>query len=229
MQQKEHHQALRIGWLRAAVLGANDGIISTASLLMGMAAAHTADKGILVAGIAGLIAGAMSMATGEYVSVSSQADTEKSALQREKKELEENLPSEIEELTSIYINRGLEHRLAKEVVQQLMAKDALGTHVRDELGITEIASAQPLQAALFSAGSFTIGALLPLLTFLIVPRSYLIPAMSVMTIIFLALLGAIAAKIGGANIMLGALRVVVWGAIAMAISASIGLLLGIVI
>ncbi|WP_131782994.1 VIT1/CCC1 transporter family protein [Legionella gresilensis] len=229
MQTKEHHRALRIGWLRAAVLGANDGIISTASLLIGMAAAYTSDKGILVAGIAGLIAGAMSMAAGEYISVSSQADTERSALQREKKELEESLPSEIEELTSIYINRGLERHLAEEVARQLMAKDALGTHVRDELGITEISSAQPLQAAIFSACSFTIGSLLPILTFLIIPRTYLIPTMSIMAIIFLALLGAIAAKIGGAKIMLGALRVVLWGTIAMIISASIGLLLGIVI
>ena len=157
MQHKEYHRIERIGWLRAAVLGANDGIISTASLLIGVAAANTPYNGILVAGIAGLIAGAMSMAAGEYISVSSQADTEKSALQREKKELETSLPNEMKELTSIYIDRGIEPSFAKEIATQLMAKDALGTHARDELGITKISSARPLQAAMFSACSFTLG------------------------------------------------------------------------
>ncbi|HAT1864808.1 TPA: VIT family protein [Legionella pneumophila] len=227
MQHKEYHRIERIGWLRAAVLGANDGIISTASLLIGVAAAHTPYNGIFVAGIAGLIAGAMSMAAGEYISVSSQADTEKSALKREMTELQENLPNEIEELTTIYINRGLQRDFAEEVVKQLMAKDALGTHARDELGITEVTSARPLQAALFSACSFTVGSLLPLLMIFIVPRIYLIPSVSIMAVLFLALLGAVAAKVGGARIVLGSLRVVIWGTIAMLVSAGIGSLLGI--
>jgi len=229
MRHKEHHRIERIGWLRAAVLGANDGIISTASLLIGVTAAHTPYNGIVVAGIAGLIAGAMSMSAGEYISVSSQADTEKSALQREMKELEASLPDEIEELTALYINRGLEPGFAKKVAKQLMAKDALATHARDELGITEISSARPLQAALFSACSFTLGSLLPLLIIFIVPRAYLILTISVMAILFLALLGAVAAKVGGARIILGSLRVVVWGTLAMIVSAGIGSLLGITV
>ncbi|KTD36306.1 integral membrane protein [Legionella nautarum] len=229
MQHKEYHRIERIGWLRAAVLGANDGIISTASLLIGVAAAHTPYSGIFIAGIAGLIAGAMSMAAGEYISVSSQADTEKSALRREKKELAESLPSEVDELTAIYINRGLEPDFAKEVVKQLMAKDALGTHARDELGITEVTSARPLQAALFSACSFTFGSLFPLLIIFIVPRTYLISSVAIMAVLFLALLGGAAAKIGGARIVLGSLRVVIWGTIAMLVSAGIGSLLGIAI
>ncbi|MDR3441855.1 MAG: VIT family protein [Legionella sp.] len=227
MQHKEYHRIERIGWLRAAVLGANDGIISTASLLIGVAAAHTPYDGIFVAGIAGLIAGAMSMAAGEYISVSSQADTEKSALKCEKEELQKNLPNEIEELTAIYINRGLQRDLAEEVVKQLMAKDALGTHARDELGITEVTSARPLQAAMFSACSFTLGSLLPLLIFFIVPRIYLIPSVSIMAVLFLALLGAVAARVGGAQILIGSLRVVIWGTIAMFVSAGIGSLLGV--
>jgi VIT1/CCC1 family predicted Fe2+/Mn2+ transporter len=227
MQHKEYHRIERIGWLRAAVLGANDGIISTASLLIGVAAAHTSYNGIYITGIAGLVAGAMSMAAGEYISVSSQADTEKSALNREITELEENLPSEIEELTSIYINRGLEPDLAKEVVKQLMSKDALGAHAQDELGITDVTTARPLQAALFSAASFTLGSLLPLLIIFIVPRVYLVPSISIMAVLFLALLGAVAARIGGARIVLGSLRVVIWGTIAMFVSAGIGSLLGI--
>ncbi|WP_412754345.1 VIT family protein [Legionella donaldsonii] len=229
MQHKEHHRIERIGWLRAAVLGANDGIISTASLLIGVAAAHTPYHGILVAGGAGLIAGAMSMAAGEYISVSSQADTEKSALQREKKELETSLPNEIEELTTVYINRGLETDLANVVARQLMAHDALSTHARDELGITEITSARPLQAALFSAASFTLGSLLPLLTLFFAPQPYLILTLSVMAVLFLALLGGVAAKVGGARIIVGCLRVVVWGSLAMIVSAGIGSLLGIAV
>lgn len=229
MQHKEYHRIERIGWLRAAVLGANDGIISTASLLIGVAAAHTSYNGILIAGFAGLIAGAMSMAAGEYISVSSQADTEKSALKREKKELEANLANEMEELTSIYVKRGLEPALAKEVVTQMMAKDALGTHARDELGITEISSARPLQAALFSACSFTLGSLLPLLIIFLAPREHLILIISVMAVLFLALLGAVAARVGGASVMSGALRVVVWGTLAMIVSAGIGSLLGIAV
>lgn len=229
MIHQEYHRIDRIGWLRAAVLGANDGIISTASLLIGVAAAHTSYNGLFVAGIAGLIAGAMSMAAGEYISVSSQADTEKSALEREKVELAENLPNEMEELTTIYVKRGLERGFAEEVVKQLMAKDALGAHARDELGITEITSARPLQAAIFSACSFTLGALLPLLVIFIVPRIYLIQSISIMAIIFLALLGGVAAKVGGAGIVVGAMRVVIWGTIAMLISAGIGSLLGIAV
>ncbi len=229
IKHKEYHQIHRIGWLRAAVLGANDGIISTASLLIGVAAAHTSYNGILVAGIAGLIAGAMSMAAGEYISVSSQADTEQSAIQREKQELATNLPNEIEELTTIYINRGLEPSLAKEVVKQLMAKDALGAHTRDELGLTEISNARPLQAAIFSGCSFTLGSLLPLLIIVIVPRNYLILTISVMAVLFLALLGGVAAKVGGARVILGSLRVVVWGTLAMTVSAGIGSLLGITV
>lgn len=229
MQHKEYHRIERIGWLRAAVLGANDGIISTASLLIGVAAAHTPYNGIFVAGIAGLIAGAMSMAAGEYISVSSQADTEKSALQREKIELAESLPNEVEELTAIYVNRGLDRSIAEEVAKQLMSKDALGAHARDELGITEITSARPLQAAIFSACSFTLGSLLPLLTIFLVPRIYLIPSVSIMAVLFLALLGAVAAKVGGARIVLGSLRVVIWGTLAMLVSAGIGSLLGIAV
>ena len=227
MQHTEYHRMERIGWLRAAVLGANDGIISTASLLIGGAAAHTPYHGIFVAGIAGLIAGAMSMAAGEYISVSSQSDTEKSALRREKEELAASLPNEVEELTAIYRNRGLERDLAQEVAKQLMAKDALGAHARDELGMTEITSARPLQAALFSACSFTLGSLLPLVMIFMVPRIYLIPSVSIMSVLLLALLGAVAAKVGGARIVSGALRVVIWGTIAMLVSAGIGSLLGI--
>lgn len=229
IQHKEYHRVHRIAWLRAAVLGANDGIISTASLLIGVAAAHTPFTGLCVAGIAGLIAGAMSMAAGEYISVSSQADTEKAALKLEKKELEDNLPHEIEELAKIYRDRGLDPDLAEKVAKQLMAKDALGAHARDELGITEITSARPLQAALFSACSFTLGALLPLSIVFIAPITYLIPSVSIMAVLFLASLGTIAANVGGASLLVGSLRVVIWGALAMLISASIGSLLGIAV
>lgn len=227
MQHKESHRIERIGWLRAAVLGANDGIISTASLLIGVAAANTPYNTLFVTGIAGLIAGAMSMAAGEYISVSSQADTEKAALKRESEELKEDLPGEIEELTTIYIKRGLEPDIAKEVVKQLMANDSLGSHAREELGISELTSARPIQAAIFSAFSFTLGSLVPLLIIFIVPRVYLIPAVGITAVVFLALLGAMAAKAGGAPVVLGAFRVVLWGVIAMIISASIGSLLGI--
>lgn len=225
----ESHQMQRIGWLRAAVLGANDGIISTASLLIGVASAHTEYHEIFIAGIAGLIAGAMSMAAGEYISVSSQADAEKSALAFESKELKKNLPNEIEELTTIYVKRGLKYDLAREVAKQLMAKDALGAHAREELGITEISTARPLQAAIFSAFSFFIGAILPLSMIFIVPIVYIVPLISVMSIVFLALLGAVAAKIGGARILIGSLRVTIWGTLAMMISAGIGSLIGIII
>lgn len=226
---REYHRIERIGWLRAAVLGANDGVISTSSLLIGVAAANTPYHGILIAGFAALIAGAMSMAAGEYISVSSQADSEKSALQREKKELELNMPGEIEELTSIFINRGLDPDLAKTVVKQLMARDALAAHARDELGITEIVRAKPFQAAVFSACSFTLGSILPLLVIFIVPRSYLILSIAISSVLFLALLGGVAAKIGGSKIRPGAIRVAAWGTLAMAVSAGIGLLLGITV
>ncbi|MCL9683626.1 VIT1/CCC1 transporter family protein [Legionella maioricensis] len=225
-QHREFHRVERIGWLRAAVLGANDGIISTASLLIGVAAAHTSYHGIFIAGMAGLIAGAMSMAAGEYISVSSQADAEKAALLREKKELEMNKEGEVEELTSIFIKRGLEPGLAKEVAKQLMAKDALGAHAHDELGITEILSARPLQAALFSAGSFALGAIFPLLILFVVPGSFFITSVSLMTVILLASLGGIAAKIGGSRVLFGSIRVAVWGTLAMIVSAGIGSQLG---
>lgn len=228
-QHIEHHRMERVGWLRAAVLGANDGIISTASLLVGVAAANTPYHGIFVAGVAGLIAGAMSMAAGEYISVSSQADAEKSALQRERKELEANPQGEIEELASIYVKRGIEYGLAKKVSKQLMAKDAIGAHARDELGITEILSARPLQAALFSACSFTLGSLLPLLIIFIVPSTYLMFSVFMIAVLCLALLGGIAAKIGGSQILLGTMRVVIWGTLAMLASAGIGLLMGLAV
>lgn len=223
----EFHQIERIGWLRAAVLGANDGIISTASLLIGVATAHTNYHGILVAGIAGLIAGSMSMAAGEYISVSSQADAEKSALEYEKKELIENPANELEELTFIYVERGLDEHLAREVAKQLMAKDALAAHAREELGITNISIARPLQASIFSAFSFILGAVLPISLIFIVQINHLILAISIMSVLFLALLGGIAAKIGGAQILLGSIRVAIWGSLAMLVSAGIGLLLGI--
>ncbi|MBL7525080.1 VIT1/CCC1 transporter family protein [Legionella bononiensis] len=229
IQHREYHRIERIGWLRAAVLGANDGIISTASLLIGVAAANTSFNNILIAGFAGLIAGAMSMAAGEYISVSSQADTEQAALQRERNELELNIPGEIEELTSIYTKRGLEPELAREVVLQLMAKDALGAHARDELGISDLLSARPLQAALFSFCSFTVGSILPLLTILIVPAAYIIPSISLVAVLFLALLGGLAAQFGGSRILIGSIRVAVWGSLAMIVSAGIGTVLGVVV
>lgn len=229
IQHREKHLIKRIGWLRAAVLGANDGIISTASLLIGIAAAHTPYSSIFIAGIAALIAGAMSMAAGEYISVSSQADTEKSELAREKLELETQRPQEIDELQNIYIKRGLESNLARTVALQLMKKDALAAHARDELGITEILSARPLQAAMFSAASFSLGSILPLAIVFLAPSAYLIPTILIMSVLCLALLGGIAAKIGGAKIWLGAMRVVIWGSIAMLVSAGIGWLLGITI
>lgn len=226
---KETHRIDRIGWLRAAVLGANDGIISTASLLIGVAAANVSYQTILIAGLASLIAGAMSMAAGEYVSVSSQADVEKTALQTERKELQENPLGEVNELASIYVMRGLESNLAKEVASQLMAKDALAAHARDELGITEISTAKPLQAAIFSGCSFTAGAILPLTIIFIVPRIYLIFAIAISSVCFLGLLGAVAAQAGKASLMLGSFRVVVWGTLAMLASAGIGTLLGVTV
>ena len=222
----ENHLVSRIGWMRAAVLGANDGIVSTASLIVGVAAASGTRSSILVAGIAGLVAGAMSMAAGEYVSVSSQADTEQADLARERAEQVSQPAFEHAELAQIYVKRGLEPDLARQVADQLMAKDALGTHARDELGISEITTARPIQAALTSALTFSVGAGLPLIAAAVVPSSWLIPAVSVAALCFLALLGAVGAKTGGANIWRATARVTFWGALAMAITAAIGALVG---
>lgn len=221
-KHRELHRVERIGWLRAAVLGANDGIISTASLLIGVAAAHITENGIIITGIAALIAGSMSMAAGEYISVKSQEDTENAEIQQEKLELENNFPAEIAELTSIYVKYGLEPDLAAQVANQLMKHDALGAHIRDELGITTTLRARPLQAALFSAGSFSIGAMLPILVTIFSPKNYLIPIIFVMAIFFLALLGGLAAKIGRSSIAIGAARVTLWGTLAMLLTGIIG-------
>jgi VIT1/CCC1 family predicted Fe2+/Mn2+ transporter len=224
----ERHSIGRIGWLRAAVLGANDGIVSTSSLILGVAAAHAAHSNVLIAGVAGLVAGAMSMAAGEYVSVHSQADSEKAEFARERAELKADDKGEHRELAAIYVSRGLEPALAKEVAQQLMAHDALGAHARDELGISETLRARPIQAALASAGSFAVGAALPLLITAMAPESALIPFVSGASLIFLALLGGLAARAGGAALTIGALRVTFWGALAMAVTAGIGSLLRII-
>ena len=223
----ERHQITRIGWLRAAVLGANDGIVSTASLIIGVAAAAAAPSEILVAGIAGLVAGAMSMAAGEYVSVSSQSDTETADLARERQELIDQPDAELRELAGIYVARGLAPELALQVATELTAKDALAAHARDELGISEMTTARPIQAALTSAATFSVGAALPLLMVILVPRLWLITAVSGASLVFLALLGAIGARTGGAGILRPTLRVLLWGALAMALTAGIGLLFGI--
>lgn len=225
-RQLEKHYADRIGWLRAAVLGANDGIVSTASLVVGVAAASSARGEVLIAGLAGLVAGAMSMAAGEYVSVSSQADTEKADLERERRELATDEESEIVELTNIYIARGLEKTLARNVAAQLMAHDALGAHAREELGLTEIHAAKPIQAAFASAGTFAVGAALPLLLALISPEGYIIQLVAGLSLVFLAMLGGLAARAGGANIWAGAGRVAFWGALAMLATAIVGSLFG---
>ena len=222
----ERHRTDRIGWLRAAVLGANDGIVSTASLIVGVAAAHTSHAALLVTGVAGLVAGAMSMAAGEYVSVYSQADTENADIERERLELLADAASEHKELAAIYVGRGLDAPLANQVAEQLMAHDALGAHTRDELGISSTLSARPLQAALASAGSFAIGALMPLLVTVFAPRSVLIYLVSGTSLVFLALLGAVAARAGGAPMMTGAIRVTFWGALAMALTAGVGAMFG---
>ena len=228
-QHRERHYAERIGWLRAAVLGANDGIVSTASLVVGVAAASAVHSEVLTAGIAGLVAGAMSMAAGEYVSVSSQADTEQADLARERLELANDTAFEHEELAAIYVKRGLEPRLAQQVATQLMASDALGAHTRDELGLNEIHSARPLQAALASAATFAVGAALPLLVAWLSPATAMIPLVSGSSLLCLALLGGLAARAGGANIVKGAGRVILWGALAMAATAIIGALFGTVV
>ena len=226
MAHEEHHRSHRTGWLRAAVLGANDGLVSTASLLVGVASAHTAHEGVVLAGVAGLVAGAMAMAAGEYVSVSSQADTEKADLALEQKGLDEDHEAEREELAEIYVERGLDAELAREVARQLMAHDALGAHARDEIGISEILTARPLQAAFASAASFVIGAAMPLVSAVFAPEAYLGPMVAGTSVVFLAILGAIAARAGGAGIVKGAIRVLFWGAFAMAVTAGIGSLFG---
>ena len=222
----ERHRTERVGWLRAAVLGANDGILSTASLVLGVASAHGSRRSIAVAGVAALLAGAMSMAAGEYVSVHSQADTEKADLDLEREELKTDDPGEREELANIYVARGLDRDLARRVAEQLMAHDALGAHGRDELGISEIVAAHPIQAALSSAASFAVGALMPLLVALFTPLNLLIFMVAGTSLVFLAALGALAANAGGAKMLPGALRVTFWGALAMAVTAGAGALFG---
>ncbi len=229
MSRHELHRSHRIGWLRAAVLGANDGIVSTASLIIGVAAANTAHGDILLAGVAGLVAGAMSMAAGEYVSVSSQADTENADLALEKRSLSDDSAFELEELANIYEERGLDSTLAKQVAEQLMAHDALGAHARDELGIFEGIRARPVQAAFSSAGTFTVGAALPLLAAWAMPGTQLIPVVAALSLIFLAVLGGLAAQAGGAPITIGAFRVTFWGALAMGLTAAVGRLFGVVV
>jgi len=226
---KEAHLVKRIGWLRAAVLGANDGIVSTASLIVGVAAAAATQSDVLIAGVAGLVAGAMSMAAGEYVSVSSQSDTEQADLARERAELGANPASELDELADVYVRRGVEQNLARQVAQQLMAKDALAAHARDELGISEITTARPVQAAMTSAATFSVGAAMPLLMVVISPARALVLTVSLASLGFLALLGAVGARTGGANVWRATARVTFWGAFAMALTAGIGRLLGTVV
>ncbi len=227
MRHVEKHRVQRIGWLRAAVLGANDGIVSTASLVMGVAAADASAKSILIAGVAGLVAGAMSMAAGEYVSVSSQADTERADIDRERIELAADPKHEHEELAAIYVKRGLDPNLAAEVSTQLMKHDALGAHVRDELGISDTLTARPIQAAFSSAGTFSVGAALPLLVVVLVPSSWLMWAVSASSLLFLVLLGVASARTGGAPLFASAVRVGFWGALAMALTAGVGALFGV--
>jgi vacuolar iron transporter family protein len=225
-QLLERHRTHRVGWLRAAVLGANDGLLSTSSLVIGVASAHAKHANVLVAGLAGLMAGAMSMAAGEYVSVHSQADTENADIEVEKMELKADWEGEHEELAAIYVARGLEPQLANQVAQQLMSKNALGAHARDELGISEALSARPIQAALVSALSFAIGAAIPLLMASLTPTKVLILFVSTTSLICLAILGAVAAQAGGAPILTGSLRVMFWGVLAMAATAGVGALFG---
>ncbi len=228
-EESEQHFVHRIGWLRAAVLGANDGIVSTASLIVGVAAATQDRNTILIAGVAGLVAGAMSMAAGEYVSVSTQSDTEQADLETERQALEDSPEEEHEELALIYEQRGVEIGLARQVATQLMAHDGLAAHARDELGISETVATRPVQAALTSATTFSIGAILPLTALALTPVSHVIPAVSIASLISLALLGAISARAGGANMVRAATRVTLWGALAMAVTAVIGTVLGTVI
>jgi VIT1/CCC1 family predicted Fe2+/Mn2+ transporter len=226
LHHPESHLVQRIGWLRAAVLGANDGIVSTASLIVGVGAAAGTRNEVLIAGVAGLVAGAMSMAAGEYVSVSSQSDTEQADLARERSELRDTPEFEKEELAQIYVKRGLDRDLALKVAEQLMAKDALGAHARDELGISEITSARPIQAAFASAATFSVGAALPLVMVVLSPLNTLVPGVAIASLIFLALLGALGAKAGGASVWRATARVTFWGAFALALTAGIGKLFG---
>ena len=226
VRHRERHRTGRTGWLRASVLGANDGLLSTASLVLGVAAAHATHSNVLVAGIAGLVAGSMSMAAGEYVSVHSQADTEQADLALERAELKADDKGEHKELMAIYVARGLKPALAKQVAEQLMDHDALGAHARDELGISETFRARPIQAALASAGSFAVGAAMPLLVAALAPAAGLIPLVSGTSLVFLALLGGLAARAGGAGVTMGAIRVTFWGALAMAVTAGVGWLFG---
>jgi vacuolar iron transporter family protein len=223
---QERHRTGRIGWLRAAVLGANDGILSTSSLVLGVAAAHATHRSVLVAGFAGLVAGSMSMAAGEYVSVHSQADTEQAELELERAELKADDKGEHKELMEIYVARGLDPSLAKQVADQLMVHDAMGAHTRDELGISETSRARPIQAALASAGSFAVGAAMPLLVSAVAREAGLIPLVFGTSLVFLALLGGLAGRAGGASITSGAMRVTFWGALAMAVTAGVGWLFG---
>lgn len=229
MKHSEKHNAHRVGWLRAAVLGANDGIVSTASLVIGVAAASAARGEVLTAGVAGLVAGAMSMAAGEYVSVSSQADTERADLERERRELRASPTEEAAELAEIYVGRGLDPELAKKVSAQLMAHDALGAHARDELGITDGGAARPVQAALSSAAMFALGAALPLLAFMLSPLSWALPVVVATSLGSLALLGVVSARLGGARVWVAVMRVSFWGALAMGLTAGIGALFGTVV
>lgn len=222
----ERHSVHNIGWLRAAVLGANDGIISTASLIVGVAASAASSAAILTAGFAGLVAGAMSMAAGEYVSVSSQSDTEQADLARERRELADQPEAELNELAGIYEGRGLEPKLAREVARQMMAKDALGVHARDELGISEVTAARPVQAALTSAATFAVGAAMPLVCAMLSPLDKLSWIVSIASLLFLAVLGAVGARVGGSSVVKGAVRVTFWGALAMAATAAIGWIFG---
>ena len=226
MRHREYHRSERIGWLRAAVLGANDGIVSTASLIIGVAATEGGRSAIFIAGLAGLVAGAMSMAAGEYVSVHSQADTEKADIEKETKELAADPEGELMELAGIYIRRGLDPKLAREVALKMTKHDALAAHVRDELGIIEETKARPVQAAFSSAISFAVGAVLPLLLAMLVPVGYIIPVVGAGSLVSLAILGAVAARAGGANIYVGAMRVFFWGAMAMIATAVVGKLFG---
>ncbi len=229
MIHEEHHKTHRVGWFRASVLGANDGIVSTSSLIIGISAANAPAEQILLAGVAGLVAGAMSMAAGEYVSVCSQADTERADMELEKKSLIENREAETHELAHIYVDRGLDPDLAMTVARQLMKNDALEAHARDEIGISDAMSAKPVQAALFSAIMFSIGAALPLLVTWLAPLQFLIPGVALCSLLFLSILGAIAAMAGGASMLRGALRVSFWGALAMALTAGVGKLFDVIV
>jgi VIT1/CCC1 family predicted Fe2+/Mn2+ transporter len=226
LRHLEHHVVARLGWLRAAVLGANDGLLSTSSLIIGVATAQGTRSSILIAGLSGLVAGAMSMAAGEYVSVSSQSDSERADIGRERQELSDNRGGELRELAAIYVKRDLDEALALQVAEQLMVRDALGAHARDELGISDATAARPVQAALASAAAFSVGAALPLLMALMTPGGFVAEAVAIASLLFLALLGIVGAKTGGANLLKAAIRVTFWGALAMAVTAGIGALFG---